>query len=68
MRGRIEAQGKQPNTARNKGETPMKFIRKMLEAIAEPFTMFSILIDEDRLENLDGRYDKYWARRNRKSK
>ena len=41
-----------------------KLIENIWEAISYPFVMLSIVIDEDRNANLDGRYDKYWARRN----
>lgn len=44
----------------------MKLIKRILEAIAEPFIAFSVIVDETRRENLDGRYDKYWERRNRR--
>lgn len=46
----------------------MKFIKKILEAIAEPFIFWAVIADETRRENLNGRYDKYWERRNRRAK
>lgn len=44
----------------------MKLIKRILEAIAEPFIFWEVITDETRRENLDGRYDKYWERRNRR--
>lgn len=44
----------------------MKRIKRILEAIAYPFIAFWVIADETRRENLDGRYDKYWERINRR--
>lgn len=44
----------------------MKLIKRILEAIAYPFTAFWVIVDETRRENLDGEYNKYWERRNRR--
>ena len=44
----------------------MEFIKRVFKAMAEPFIAFSVLLDEDRRQNLDGRYNKYWARKNRR--
>ena len=43
-----------------------KILKKIWDTISEPFISCSVLIDETRRQNLDGRYDKYWARKNRK--
>lgn len=44
----------------------MKLIKRILEAMAKPFIAFSVIVDETRNANLDGRYDKYWERKNRR--
>lgn len=44
----------------------MKAIKKILQTIAYPFIAFSVIADETRRQNLDGRYNKYWERRNRR--
>lgn len=46
----------------------MKLIKRILEAIAYPFIAFLVIVDETRRENLDGKYDKYWERKNRKER
>ena len=44
----------------------MNFFKKIWEAIRFPFEAMSVLIEGSREENLDGSYDKYWAKRNEK--
>ncbi len=39
-------------------------LKKLWEAITYPFISISVLIDEERRQNVDGRYDKYWERKN----
>ena len=41
-------------------------IVKFLNWLSVPFISIVALIDESRRENLDGSWDKYWARRNQK--
>lgn len=45
----------------------MKILKKLWEAITYPFVAVAVLLDESRRENLDGSWDKYWARKNRKA-
>ena len=40
------------------------FITRVWDTISYPFIMCEILIDESRTENLDGKWDKYHARKN----
>ena len=44
----------------------MKALKKLWEAIISPFVAIEVLLDESRRENLDGEWDGYWARKNRK--
>lgn len=44
----------------------MKFIKRILQAIAYPFIAFSVIVDETRRANLDGQYNKYWERKTAK--
>lgn len=44
----------------------MKTLRKLWDAISYPFIAISVLIGEDREQNLDGYYNEYWGRKNRK--
>lgn len=44
----------------------IKIIKRIWEAIAYPFMSVAILIDEDRRQNLDGHWDKYWEKKNSK--
>ena len=48
----------------------MKSIKRIASAIASaiatPFTMIAVLIDDSRRINEDGSWDKYWARKNKK--
>lgn len=41
-------------------------IIKFLSWLSAPFISLAVSIDESRRENLDGSWDKYWARRNKK--
>ena len=41
-------------------------IFKLWDAITAPFVSIAVLIDESRRQNLDGSWDKYWERKNRK--
>lgn len=43
-----------------------KFFKKLWKTISEPFIAFSVLTDETRRQNLDGWYDRYWERKNRR--
>ncbi len=45
----------------------MKALKKLWEAITYPFVAFAVLLDESRRQNLDGEWDKYWARKNRRA-
>ena len=36
------------------------------DKITEPFVSFAVLLDESRRENLDGSWDRYWEKKNRK--
>lgn len=44
----------------------MKFFKKIFESITYPFKAFAVLVDETRRQNLDGKWDKYWERKNRR--
>ena len=43
------------------------FIRNIWDAISFPFVSIAVAIDEDRVQNLDGSWDKYWAKKNHKA-
>ena len=43
------------------------FIRNIWDTITFPFVSIAVIIDEDRRQNLDGSWDKYWAKKNRKA-
>lgn len=43
-------------------------LKRILYAITTPFISVAVLIDESRRLNLDGSYDKYWERKNRKER
>jgi hypothetical protein len=45
----------------------MKTLRKIWDAITFPFVSVAVMIDEDRRQNLDGYWDKYWERKNRRA-
>ena len=38
----------------------------LFESIADPFISAWVLYDETRRQNLDGSWDKYWEKKNRK--
>lgn len=40
------------------------FIRNIWDTITFPFVSIAVIIDEDRRQNLDGSWDKYWAKKN----
>ena len=42
------------------------FFVRLFEVITIPFISVAVMIDESRRQNLDGSWDKYWARRNAK--
>jgi hypothetical protein len=42
-------------------------MKKIINTIAAPFVSLSVLIDESRRQNLDGEWDSYWAKKNRKA-
>ena len=44
----------------------MKFLRRFWDAVTMPFTALAVAIDESRRQNLDGSWDKYWEKKNRK--
>jgi len=41
-------------------------MKKIIQAIADFFTGFAVVLDESRRTNEDGSWDKYWERRNRR--
>lgn len=43
------------------------FVSRIWDAISYPFVSLAITLDEDRRQNLDGHWDKYWAKKNRKA-
>lgn len=42
-------------------------ITRIWDAISYPFMSIAIIIDESRRQNLDGEWDSYWAKKNRKA-
>jgi hypothetical protein len=44
----------------------MKALKKIWEAITLPFLSLAVGLDESRRQNIDGSWDKYWERKNRK--
>ena len=44
----------------------MKFLKRIIETITYPFTAFAVIVDETKRQNLDGEYNKYWERKNRR--
>lgn len=46
----------------------MKILRRIWGAISTPFISIAVLIDESRRQNLDGSWDSYWAKKNKKEK
>lgn len=44
-----------------------KFVAKIIDAITSPFASIAVAIDESRRQNLDGSWDKYWAKKNRRA-
>ena len=45
----------------------MKTLKKIWEVITSPFVAVAVLLDESKRQNLDGSWDKYHARKNRKA-
>lgn len=45
----------------------MKVLEKIWGTITYPFVAAAILLDESRRQNLDGEWDEYWERKNRKA-
>lgn len=45
----------------------MKILKRVWEAITMPFLSIAVGLDESRRQNLDGSWDKYWERKNRKA-
>ena len=45
----------------------MKTLKKILDFIISPFISVAVFLDEERRINEDGRYDKYWERKNRRA-
>ena len=46
----------------------MKLLKKILEAIFDPFVSVAVMVDESKRINEDGSWDRYWERKNRKEK
>ena len=46
----------------------MKFIKKLWDAITTPFISVAVMIDESKRLNLDGSWNKYHERKNRKNR
>ena len=44
----------------------MTFLKKIWDRITEPFIAVAVGLDESRRQNLDGSWDKYWERKNRR--
>lgn len=45
----------------------MKTLKKILDFITSPFISVAVFLDEERRINEDGRYNKYWERKNRRA-
>ena len=45
----------------------MKVLKKIWGTITYPFVAAAVLWDESRRQNLDGEWDEYWARKNRRA-
>lgn len=45
----------------------MKTLRKIWDFITSPFISVAVFLDEEKRINEDGRYDKYWERKNRRA-
>ena len=45
----------------------MKILKRVWEAITMPFLSLAVGLDESRRQNLDGSWDSYWERKNRKA-
>lgn len=43
-------------------------LKKLWNAITYPFIALSVFMDEDRRQNIDGEYDRYWAKKNAKER
>lgn len=46
----------------------MKFLKKILQAIFDPFVSVAVMVDTSKRINEDGSWDRYWERKNRKEK
>ena len=42
----------------------VNIFKRILWAITDPFVGIAVFIDEERRQNLDGRYDDYWRKKN----
>lgn len=42
----------------------INIFKRILWAITDPFVGIAVFIDEERRQNLDGRYDDYWRKKN----
>lgn len=45
----------------------MKALKKIWNNVKEVFVGYAVLLDESKRQNLDGSWDKYHARKNRKA-
>lgn len=43
-------------------------MKKLIEKLLSPFVALAVWIDDSRRINEDGRYDRYWARKNAKER
>lgn len=41
-------------------------LKRLWDIISAPFIAVAVLLDESRRQNLDGSWDKYWERKNKK--
>ena len=46
----------------------VNIFKRILWAITDPFVGIAVFIDEERRQNLDGRYDDYWLKKNEREK
>ena len=45
----------------------MKTLRKIWDFITSPFISVAVFLDEERRQNLDGKYDEYWRKKNERA-
>lgn len=46
----------------------MKLLKKILQAIFDPFVSVAVMVDTSKRINENGDWDRYWERKNRKEK